>query len=409
MAKYLKFLLFPLSLSLLLIAATNWLVNPYGVFNSPVLEGINTYKTEIHTRERMNKTYRVNRIKPDTIILGTSRALVLDAQHPFLEDKHAFNLAISSSSAYEQWRYFQHANSVNKIKNVIIGIDHFAIGEIAYKDFVENRLNISHEGKPQNHFTGIEINDLKSSLLSWSAFRSSIKTLRDQSTRVDRFKDLDRRVLAKGGHRKSFEEVEQKVFWGGKVATNPETAYIYTALGSYSKPGSYRKLIRFCYSNDINLYMFLSPSHARYWEIWRIVGQQARVDGFKTALTAVNEEEARAAAKPVFQIWDFSGYNTITTETVPDEKNNSTLMWGYWEGSHYKPSVGNYIFDRIFNYKHPDRPLPDNFGVSINTSNINAQLEQVRYQGEKYRQANSHEITSMEKAFHKISGQKSDF
>src|SRR4030042_578707 len=74
--RYLKYLALATLGSLLLISGFNWFVNPYGIYDSPGIEGFNKLKPELTTHLRMTKAYAVRRIKPSAICLGTSRAEV---------------------------------------------------------------------------------------------------------------------------------------------------------------------------------------------------------------------------------------------------------------------------------------------------------------------------------------------
>lgn len=102
MTRYLYSLLITLVVSLLLVAAFNRVVNPYGIFTGPAIAAINHDKPETLTRQRMSKAYQVASRKPEAIILGTSRALALNPQHPHWVRLRGYNLALTSSSIYEQ-------------------------------------------------------------------------------------------------------------------------------------------------------------------------------------------------------------------------------------------------------------------------------------------------------------------
>ena len=149
------------------------------------------------------------------------------------------------------------------------------------------------------------------------------------------------------------------------------------------------------YKNNIKLYLFFSPSHARFLETWRLTGNWPEMEAMKIAVVKANEEEAQYYDKPAFPVWDFSGYNSITTEALPPKDKPEEMMWGYWEGSHYTRDVGLYILDKVFAYSHPSRAIPNDFGVKISTRNINSVLSDIRKKGDIYRQNHLHHIQKM--------------
>ena len=84
----------------------------------------------------------------------------------------------------------------------------------------------------------------------------------------------------------------------------------------------------------------------------------------------INEQEAARSGESPYPLWDFSGYNSLTTEDVPPDGDSETQMKWYWESSHYKKELGDLVLDRIFDYHHPERIVPDDFGVLLTPKNI---------------------------------------
>ncbi|GFZ91240.1 hypothetical protein [Okeania sp. KiyG1] len=72
-----------------------------------------------------------------------------------------------------------------------------------------------------------------------------------------------------------------------------------------------------CQENNIKLILFISPSHATQWEAIRATGEWSTFEEWKREVVKIT---------PVF---DFSGYNTITTEPIHNDMEN------YRDNSHY--------------------------------------------------------------------------
>lgn len=111
----------PLALAALII-----LVDPYYVFGTPNFPGINVVRPLYEDHLPVAKPYQVRRIKPDAIILGSSRAEVaLDPQHPGWGGKNVFNFGLPSATSYEVMLAFLDAQSRGQLKQAVVGLDFF--------------------------------------------------------------------------------------------------------------------------------------------------------------------------------------------------------------------------------------------------------------------------------------------
>jgi hypothetical protein len=381
---------------LLLVAAFNRVVNPYGLFDGPVIDGVNREKPETNNRQRISKAYQLRYLKPQAIILGTSRANALDARHIHWRNSVAYNLALNGSSIYEQWRYLQHAQAISPLREVVLGMDFFMFNDLTGQNFKEARLAVDAAGHLRTALMNYDAGDLMAGLLSGAAFRSSFKTIKQQGRYTDTNSNRRNNVVAKGGHWGLFTEMERKLFQ--EYAAQADRAD-EKQPGNFSHFDNYRNIIRFAHAHDIRLHLFISPSHARMWELWRIVGKAEERDNWKRLLVSINEEEAILAGRKPFPLWDFSGYNSITTEAVPVAEEVERSMVGYWEGSHYKHEVANYVLDRLFSVRDGVRIAPDDFGVFLTGGEIEMHLKREQYAGAQYRNEYHDEVRAMEQLF----------
>ena len=69
-------------------------------------------------------------------------------------------------------------------------------------------------------------------------------------------------------------------------------------------------------------------------------------------------------------VWDFSGYNSITTEPIGEQMNN------YQDSSHFYPPIGDLILNRLVGYE--EEKVPEDFGILITPENVEAHLEKIR-------------------------------
>ncbi len=47
---------------------------------------------------------------------------------------------------------------------------------------------------------------------------------------------------------------------------------------------------------------------------------------------------------PSIPLWDFSGYSSVTTETLPASGSHAEMEF-YWDSSHFKDIVGDFVLD----------------------------------------------------------------
>ena len=109
------------------LAAFVLLVDPYYVFGSPSVPGINVVRPFYELHVLAAKPYQVQRIKPAAVTLGSSRVEVgLDPRHAGWADRNVFNFGLPSASSYEVMLAFLHAGAVGQpLKQAVVGLDFF--------------------------------------------------------------------------------------------------------------------------------------------------------------------------------------------------------------------------------------------------------------------------------------------
>jgi len=385
---YMKELLILIVIFVISSASFNWIMNPYGIFNGPEIENINKLKPEFFTHLRLAKAWAVYKQKPDGIILGTSRSeFGLDPNHPGWNVKSVYNLGLSGANMYEVLRYFQHAHTIKPQKQVILGVDFFMFNIFAsnHGDFDESNLAMSPKFSSANKFFN---------LISIDTIWSSIKTLLKQ-TEV-KFSYLSNgkihstnyiiTVSQQGGHRQLFlliEEEHMNNTWFNKP--QKQYSFVHPKTGE-STLKYFSCFLEIAYRDNVDLRIFISPSHARLWEALYSVGLWPQFEQWKRQMVRINAEQAKKYGKTPFPLWDFSGYNSFTTEEVPPLGDTNTEMKWYWEASHYKKTLGDLVLDRIFG----ERLIANDFGKLLESKNIEQQLAKIRTEQQDYRVSVDH-------------------
>jgi len=402
---YLKMLVILMPVFVIATISFNWFMNPYGIYESPKIEGVNKLKPEFYTHLRMAKAWAVYKQKPDGIILGTSRSEYgLNPNHPGWNSELVYNLALFGCNLYEALRYFQHAHAIKPQKQVILAIDFlmFDIFRPNLFDFEESRLFVDPEGHVNPQLSSEKL----LTLISIDTFFGSINTLKKQKIVLSEmhlpngqlhWNAPSKGIRQSGGHRRSFQSTENNAInygWFHPLRnqyrfTNPKTGQ--------STLDYFRTFLNIAYRDNVDLRILTSPSHARLWEALYIVGLWPQFEQWKREIVRINEEIAKHYQKPPFPLWDFTGYNSLTTETVPPLDDAKTEMKWYWESSHYKNALGEVVLDRVFEYQHPERVVPDDFGVLLTSKNIDEHLKMIRADQQRYRESNPVDVAEIEK------------
>lgn len=368
--------------SIAALVTLNLLVDPYDLFGTPKIKGFNAVKAVIGSKQRVYETVEMLRRRPQVLILGTSRTDIgMAPDHPALPAGGGFNAAMSGQQIWESRRLLEEllARPDHKPQIVVIGLDFFAFNVLVPTPFDYSEDNFRPLRRVELAFSITTALDAARTLIRQNR---EVQLAQGGLLRDDGFRDYvgNPRLSAPERFRGSEDGYLRYTY---KPA--PGCAWRTTR----AKDGSdtyedFRRLLALAYQHQIDLRLFISPSHARQWETLAASGLWGQFEDWKRRLVALNHEEAQRFKQPEYQLWDFSGYNSITTEPVLKEDEQDVT--NYWESSHYRKEVGDMVLDRMFRYRDANRNLPDDFGVALTQSNIEVILEDVRSRQRKYRQ-----------------------
>lgn len=377
-------------ITLALLTGFNCLIDPYNIWNSPKIRGVNAAKSELAIHERIYKTVGLARHPVDTVILGTSRSDIgLNPNHHAL-GKDAINLAISSQPYRETRRLFDALNDRQKINTIVIGLDFFVANNFLAEppDFVAENFTTDRSWKLA---------------LSGSTLMDSVRTtIKRKVLLSDTWSENGLRLwsgqyIKDGeGHRKLMKASENS-YLSQHYLPAPSCSFDFSSTkGTLPQLEEIRAVFDRAHRDHIALKLLISPSHARQWESLAAAGLWNKWEEWKHRLVKMNEDEAQRAGQPIFPLWDFSGYHSISTETVPALGDTTTIMYWYFDSSHYTPAAGDLVLDRLFDFKSPGRTIPDDFGVLLTSRNIDAHLANIRVAREHYRQRHPEDVAEIE-------------
>jgi hypothetical protein len=346
---------------LLAVGAFNIFVDPYGIYNSPTVSGFNQSKPEKWKHQRLYKALDITRIKPATIFLGSSRTnLGLNPAYSALDGKQpAYNLGLNGANTYETLRYLQHAIKNQKdLKLVILGLDFIMFNtELGNQaGFEENRLE-------KQSITSQDFINTTFSLDTLSLSQETIQANKNK-TRQDIYYPNGFMKLQRSEKDKNLTEFKKSIGVYFNVHSNYQLSQQYLE--------DLKEIVELCKQNNITLVAFISPAHVTQTEAIYAAGQWNLL-----------EQWMREVVK-ILPVWNFSDYNSITTEPV------SEIMKNYIDSSHYKEHIGNLVLDRILSKQ--DTQIPKDFGVYLTPNNIESQLTKMRNDRNKWAKAHPSEV-----------------
>ena len=360
---------------LLLVVGGNYLVDPYFLhqWDSPALNRLTSAQQKILP---WGKTYAAMRFRPEVLLLGSSRSEIgLPADSPVFAGKRVFNLAISGASVGDAARMLRHSSRFQKPGLIVWGLDYgWQFREkTGNTDFIEE-LEARDDFYRQHRITL----DLKRALsLPMAGDTLAVLTgTGEQSCRsllaYHGFKAapcLEVIMKNEGGTRRAFEEVLKKKAPLGAPDDVPATvAFLEKTLTNTCAAGTKVRL-------------FIQPLHAlaelSYWN-----GLEDGVEGWKRELTGMAARLRQGGCD--LSLHDFSGFNRITTEKIPQQSGRET-MDHYWEQSHYNGGVGEQILARVMDKNGTN--TEDDFGVELRPETVENHLSSQRLARQRYLEA----------------------
>ena len=332
----------------LILAAFNFIVDPYGYFDGPRIAGVNELTLGFNHRPLLGKSLAVSRIRPASIILGNSRAeSAYDPEHPGFAERPAYNLAVGGAGLGQVRRYFFEALATGRLRQVLLATDltMFEPSLEAQQRIPDLVMLTDEPGKLAG--SGRKWRRLAFILLSGTTSSDSWWSLRHQRDPVAIYR-------RSGVREESYDEAQVERQGGHRSASlDTESVFFATALRDVSSPGfregyetilaQFREIVAVSAQHGIRLDIVINPIHARYSYLYAAAGLWPVYEKWKRDLVAVAARSPRPVA-----LWDFSGVSKCTAEPMPPAGDATTKMRWYRESGHFRPRLGKLVLDRVY-------------------------------------------------------------
>jgi len=352
------------------LGALNYAVDPYQIHQWDTVE-VQRMRPQREKLSAWSKTYALARYRPTIVYIGNSRT-EMGLPVPPHQDKPVFNAALSGASIGDAARMAHHAAAMGPLDTVVWGIDAPSFSLDAGNTDLDGAL-----GAPRRDAHLAALGSASARYLAERAWRNAVRGVTVDMTRDTLLllggrlvgecraslalygqRDphcLDGLMAAKGGASTAIP-LRMAEFVRGIGPTDDGMAVFDARVTALCDAGTRVRL-------------YINPTHALMLDTLYWAGRSNAVDAWLAALTAMTER-LRAQACDV-RLVDFSGYNSITTETVPLAGNGAFMRY-YWETSHYRDNVGRMILARLTGDRAALRRerVPDDFGVELTAASL---------------------------------------
>jgi len=334
------------SVVLLAIALTGFIVlmDPYRVFGTPTIEGVNEVKPYPDQFQSEIKLLMARRGKADILILGNSRAEIgFDPEHEAFAHARVFNLSVPGSgieTAYAQLE--EHSRRSGPPKRVLIGLDliDFLVAPEAMEKWVQP--------SPLSGLRDLQWKAEATFSLGalWEAFHMLAMQDDPYASRLSEhglnpLSDYPK-LAARSGYFPLFQQRAQ------------ESAKLYVRLpkalrnGHGSSPAidALRGILDLVQQHGIAADLIIYPYHAQLLLLMEQSGMKEPFREWKALLTQ-ELERGRVNRIGNVRLWDFSGFAGARCEAIPARGDRSTVTSWYWEAGHFKRELGDVILREV--------------------------------------------------------------
>ncbi len=401
---YLRSLAIFTVLILAVCALGNWFVDPYDMFGSSRISGINQKKPAAETRERITKPYRVLEVQPKTLILGNSRPeLGLDPSYHCWpgEMRPVYNMAMLGAGLYMNYRNFQHAVHNGRIKHVFLGLDFL---------FFVHQNQLTHPEKwnpPEKDLEQLQVfaHGNINPQFKWNQFSNRLKTLLSLQAVTDSIHTIiaqrnpNSPTLNPDGHNPARQFLSGIATEGQQVLFAQKNRAVAKLLsqqnsifqGDQRWSESFeilRRILVLADSHNIQVTLFINARHADYLNLIAFSGKWSMLEEWKRVLTVLAERYKA-------QVWDFHDFDTFSTPPAPSEIGEA--LAGYWEPGHYRPELGNAMLNSMVgkNCKSGVTKV----GSALQSTRIEEHLEKLSQHRQKYIKKHHKELMELKKLY----------
>lgn len=338
-AAYLRRMLLAAAALILSAGAVNLAIDPYGLFGSPVVPGINLKKSEAYNHVRLAKQQRLLRRQPATVLIGNSRVDVgLDPESPLWPAamRPVANMGVPGEGLEGSLASLRQALAETPATTILLGLD--------FTDFLTLVPSAKLAAGQPEPLTP----NLPAVLLSTSALADSLLTVLDQSRpyatamTAAGFNPMadHEAIIAREGHFALADKKNRE----NLVRLLARSATVFHADGTPGVPlQQLEVLLAEASAAGKRVIAVIYPFHAELLQSIAISGRGPAYAAWKRAVAA----RFWPVALPGWALWDFGVYAPETTEPFPAAGDRQARMRFWWEPGHFKAALGERMLEQV--------------------------------------------------------------
>lgn len=355
------------------VAAGNYYLDPFGVWHSYAavsrMAPVTHKKPGIDSDPRFAKPLQVIRLKPQSIIVGSSR--VRDGMDPALMEGLVpgpiMNYGTAGMRATEGARFIRHAVDVAGVKTVIWGLDFFGFNDLNMNEMGKDGFDILRATyRPQ---------DVARLLIAWPTMELTGEMFRGTAiTLPNGFNNAPATPASK-----ILQSILRNAAGFGNVP------FLYGDFRSFSAHmAEFESAIAYAKERGVQVYLYTSPLHGLVMEAIFQKGSQDTFLAWKKAIAAVAE-------KYQVPVYDYMTYSSVTTSQGAEAASY------FFDGAHFTPLVSRMILGKFFTL--PPLALaaecPADFGLPLHSATIPDQWEKLQQDRKAYMTTHQTEIKAL--------------
>ncbi|MDC1076115.1 hypothetical protein OAQ35_04000 [Litorivicinus sp.] len=351
------------------LPVVNLVVDPFQYFHSIHIPYLNELRNVAGSTGRQSKALRICRVKPDFLILGSSRAeFIFDPSSEFVATRFRapYNAAVAGTGPSEIFEHIVHAYEGSGTKNFLIALDFHMFNayreDVIFRDIIGDLNRQYLVGRSGRKCDEIFANFSTRSLFHLDSFDKSLDTIKYNLSPPRGMTGI---YKSNGQRDSNFMIVEllqhptnaQAPSFRGQVVTYLEHVYFpkpehrnCLVSPNSSAMQTTKDILDYGAEHGLNYKFVLTPEHITMQLALEKAGLLDNYRRWKSRLVdLVNEANSAASASdPEVELWDFALVNSVTAEARPPLVPSSQKSMNYWfEATHSQPIVGEMIVSEV--------------------------------------------------------------
>ncbi len=372
-----------------LLASINYFIDPYLLYGSNRISGINDKKPATANRSALFKPYQAIAVKPTTLVVGNSRPeMGINPESSCWPNHYGtiYSLTFPGMSFYGQIRALFHAVSDSPVENILLGVDFVDFLQLREQpkknywpprnsDFFD-RLRVDEKSNSNSSYRYNQLKDFSAGLFSLTALNDSVSTLLSQNVNsVNRthlgfnpardYLDIIRHEGPRVLYRQKMNELNKRFEQPGMS--------VYDAKLWSTEFEGLKRTIQLALAQNIQLTIYINPYHYSYFEAIEKSGYWPEFEAFKKGLMQVVKQYGQNKVA----LWDFALYSNYTVSPKPSKKEAKKFLRWFWEPAHYKAKLGEYLLSDMYQQSCVKKKLSP-VGVKLNDIDIDRHLAKQR-------------------------------